>query len=123
MSFRGRVVTKPKRQPTTVYVIMHYEYFEGGFIDCLQFHVSSSLKKAEAYFKVMRINDYSWWQVHPHVVDHNPRESWEGEEVYYYSYRGKRLRQAPHKQAMKAWEKEFRTRQSSGLYDHTTTKE
>ena len=111
---------KLKLPLTTVYVIMHYEFFEGGHIDCLQFHVASSLKKVEAYFKVMHVSDYSCWQVHPHVIDHNLKDGWEGEEVYYYSYRGKRLKQAPHKQALKAWEKEYKKRKLHGWYENKT---
>jgi hypothetical protein len=106
-----------KRKPVTVYVIMHYEYFEGGHIDCLQFHVASSLKKAEAYFKIVHVDPHSWWQVHPHVIDHNPKDGWEGEEFYYYSYRGKRLKEPPHQQARKAWEKEHQKRKRLGWYD------
>lgn len=45
---------------------------------------------------------YSWWQVHPYVID-DDRE--EGIEVHYYSYRGTKLTKAPHQQAKKAFER------------------
>lgn len=95
-----------KKNSVTVWVIMHYEIFENQ-IDCIQFHVASSLKKAEAYFRVMHVASYSWWQVHPHVIDHDTKhDGREGEEIYYYSYRGTRLKKAPFKQTRAAFERE-----------------
>lgn len=95
-----------KKKVVTVWVIMHYEVFENQ-IDCLQFHVASSLNKAEAYFRVMHVAPYSWWQVHPHVVDHDfVKDGWEGDEVHYYSYRGTKLKKAPFNQTKAAFERE-----------------
>jgi hypothetical protein len=100
-----------KKKPITVWVIMHYEVFENQ-IDCLQFHVSSSLKKAEAYFRVHHVAPYSWWQVHPYVIDHDiTKDGWEGDEVYYYSYRGTKLKKAPFNQVKAAFEREQKKRE------------
>ncbi len=86
---------------------MHYEIFYGERIDCLQFHVSCSLRAAEKYISEMGVVPYSWWQVHPHVVDHDSfYDGDEGGEVYYYSHTGKRLKAAPHEQAIKAYRRE-----------------
>jgi hypothetical protein len=86
---------------------MHYEIFglEPTVVDCLQSHVSSSLRRAEAYIRDVSASSFSWWQVHPYVVD-NLKAGWldEGEEVHYYSYRGKKLRSAPWQPAIKAWQ-------------------
>ncbi len=79
---------------------MHYEFMLEGTLDCLQFHVSSTLKKAEAYVKKSVVMPYSWWQVHPYVVD----EHCEGDEVYYYNYQGKRLKKKPWTQARRAFD-------------------
>jgi hypothetical protein len=87
---------------------MHYEIFgvEPTVADCLQAHVSSSLRRAEAYIRDVYVSPFSWWQIHPYVVD-NPKDGWldEGAEVHYYSHRGKRLRSAPWQQAIKAWQR------------------
>lgn len=91
-----------RRQHTTVWVIMHYEFMFEGTMDCLQFHVASSLNKAEKYIRKRSVMPYSWWQVHPYVID-DDRE--EGIEVHYYSYRGTKLTKAPHQQAKKAFER------------------
>ena len=70
-------------------------------VDSLQFHVSSSLKKAEEYVRSMGVEAHSWWQVHPHVVDADD----EGDEVHYFSHRGTRLKSAPMDRAIKAFHK------------------
>ncbi|HQR42179.1 MAG TPA: hypothetical protein PLX97_05830 [Gemmatales bacterium] len=95
----------PKGQHVTVWVIMHYEYFYDGQIDCLQFHVSSTLKKAEAYMRRLYMAPYSWWQVHSYVIDNDHEKDWDDEQVHFYNNRGKSLKKAPHKQAMRAFEK------------------
>jgi len=81
---------------------MHYEFMFEGTLDCLQFHVSSSLKKAEKDIRESGVMPYSWWQVHPYVIDGIGEE---GLEVHYYNYRGTKLRQAPHQQAKNAYER------------------
>jgi len=90
----------PNKKKTIVWLIMHYEFMFEGTLDCLQFHVSSTLKKAEAYVKKSGMMPYSWWQVYPYVID----EHGDGDEVYYYSYKGKRLMKAPWKQARRAFD-------------------
>ena len=97
-----------KTKRTTVWVVMHYEYsrLKGVIlVDCLQFHVSSSRKRAEKYIRSRSVSSYSWWQIHPHVVD---CDDWkmEGDEVYYYSHRGTPLRSPPFKRAEKAFLRE-----------------
>lgn len=87
------------KRKITVWLIMHYEFMFEGKLDCLQFHVSSTLKKAEAYVKKSRVMPYSWWQVHRYVVD----DYADSDEVYYYSYLGRRLKKAPHDQALRAF--------------------
>jgi hypothetical protein len=97
-----------KRKPAKVWVVMHYEILglKGRTrVDSMQFHVSSSRRKAEEYVRGIWVSPYSWWQVHPYVVD-DVNWLYEGEEVYYYSHRGKPLRTAPSKQAMRAWVRE-----------------
>jgi hypothetical protein len=94
----------PKR---TVWVVMHYEYIglpECPHVDALQFHVSSSKRKAEAYIRRVIVDAHSWWQLHPHGID-SQDYLMEGDEVYYYSYRGAHLRSAPHKRALTAFQK------------------
>src|SRR5262245_15489714 len=94
-------MTKRKR---TVWVVMHYEIIglpKAPQVDALQFHVSSSLAKAESYIRRGWVDAHSWWQVHPHVVDSKDPD--EGEKVYYYTRRGRRLKAAPMKQAIAAF--------------------
>ena len=88
----------------TVWVVMHYEIMgvpDAPQVDSVQFHVSSSLGKAEAYVRGVHVDAHSWWQVHPHMVD--TADSPEGEEVYFYSHRGTRLRAAPTGRAVAAF--------------------
>jgi len=95
----------PKR-PQTVWVIMHYEIMglsESYWIDCLQFHVSSSLKKAEASIRRVQVDAHSWWQVHPHEIDTTDFD--EGVETHFDSHRGTRLKSAPATRAIAAFRK------------------
>ncbi len=90
----------------TVWVVMHYEIMglaESPHVDSMQFHVSSSLDKAEVYIRSGWVASYSWWQVHPYEVDF--AEFDEGAEVYYYSHRGTRLRAAPTTRSIAAFRK------------------
>ncbi|MHC5540204.1 hypothetical protein ACYOEI_18450 [Singulisphaera rosea] len=90
----------------TAWVVMHYEimglpdYYR---IDSIQFHVSSSLEKAEEYMRRHFVSSYSWWQIHPHVVDTTNYD--EGREAYYYSHRVTRLKSPPMKRAIAAYRK------------------
>ena len=92
-----------KQKKTTVWVVMHYEYMFNEHIDSVQFHVSSSLRKAEKYISESGVMPCSWWQVHPYVVDYN--DFWDDgkPEVHYYSHTGKPLRVAPFKRALAAY--------------------
>ena len=97
---------KGTRRARTVWVVMHYEIMglpDSSRVDSVQFHVSSSLEKAEEYIRKCWVDPYSWWQVHPHVVD--SLEFPEGDEVHYYSHRGTRLKTAPIKRAVAAYRK------------------
>lgn len=95
-----------KKKPVTVWVIMHYEIMFDDHIDCLQFHVASSLKRAEAYINKSGMMPYSWWQIHPHRIDHDfKNDGEEGVEVYYYSHTGRPLKSAPQKQALAAYQR------------------
>jgi len=88
----------------TIWVVMHYEIMgvpDAPRVDSVQFHVSSSLGKAEEYIRSVLVDAHSWWQVHPHVVD--TTDFAEGEEVYYYSHRGTRLRTAATGRAVAAF--------------------
>jgi hypothetical protein len=94
-----------QRKPI-VWVVMHYEIMglpESPWVDSVQFHVSSSLDKAEEYIRRAGVAAYSWWQVHPHEVD--TADLGEGDEVHYYSHRGARLKAAPTKRAITAYRK------------------
>ena len=96
-----------KRQQI-VWVVMHYEYMglpASPKLDSLQFHVSSSLKNAEKYIRSRGVDSHSWWQIHPHLVDFDDFNLEEGEEVYYYSHRGTRLKSAPMKRAIAAFKR------------------
>ncbi len=115
-------MSKRKR---VVWVVMHYEIMglpDSPRIDSVQFHVSSSLEKAEEYIRDVHVDSHSWWQVHPHVVD-DPEFVGEGEEVYYYSHRGTPLKSAPITRAIAAYRKhtdrypEFYTSRPSSRYD------
>ncbi|MBI1901972.1 MAG: hypothetical protein HYS13_12790 [Planctomycetia bacterium] len=90
-----------RRKKVEVWVVMHYEIMFNDHIDCLQFHVSSSLRAAEKYVAEAGVMAHSWWQVHPHVVDAEPTGDFEGEEVHYYSHTGKRLTRAPVRHAIR----------------------
>jgi hypothetical protein len=90
-----------------VWVVMHYEIIgrpDAPQVDCLQFHVSSNLAKAEAYIRGCRMDAHSWWQVYPYEVDATDHLS-EGEKVHIYSRRGTRLRTAPTTSAITAFRK------------------
>jgi len=94
------------RRTRTVWVVMHYEIMglpASPWVDSVQFHVSSSLDRAEEYLRSLRVDAHSWWQVHPHVVD--SANFPEGDEVYYYSHRGTRLKAAPTKRSISAYRK------------------
>jgi hypothetical protein len=85
---------------------MHYEFMgarRSPRLDSVEFHVSSSLRKAEKYVREHHVASHSWWQVHPYLLD-DP-ELVEGREVYYYSHRGTRLKTAPWKRARAAFDK------------------
>ena len=85
---------------------MHYEFMglpDSPRVDSVQFHVSSSLRKAEGYIRKHHVDSHSWWQVHPHVIDTADFD--EGVEVYFYSYRGAPLKTAPTRQALAAFKK------------------
>jgi hypothetical protein len=87
---------------------MHYEFMglrRSPYVDSVQFHVSSSLAKAEEYVRKLHVQSHSWWQVHPHLVDDPDHLLDEGQEVYYYSHRGTRLKTAPWKRARAAFDK------------------
>ncbi len=86
---------------------MHYEFMGlPPHIDSVQFHVASSLKKAEKYIRSHGVEAHSWWQVHPHVLDLEGEATLsEGEEAYYYSNRGTQLKSAPTKRAAQAFQK------------------
>jgi hypothetical protein len=91
-----------------VWVVMHYEIMgvePHEWVDCVQFHVSSTLAKAEGYIKRSIVDPFSWWQIHPHVVDTDDDE---GAEVHYYNYKGRAIRAAPTEQAVKAYRKDRR---------------
>lgn len=95
------------RRKRTVWVVMHYEIMghpESPRVDSVQFHVSSSLEKAEEYIRGVRTDPHSWWQVHPHVVD--SADFGEGDEAHYYSHRGTRLNAAPTRRSITAYRKQ-----------------
>jgi hypothetical protein len=81
------MTVKKQKRKQTIWVIMHYEIIgpDSPHPDAMQFHVSSSLKKAEKYIRTQYADSHCWWQVHPHVLD---TKGDEGAEVYYYSHRG-----------------------------------
>jgi hypothetical protein len=86
---------------------MHYEFMglpDSPRVDSVQFHVSSSLRKAEGYIRKLHVDSHSWWQVHPHVID-TPELLDEGVEVYFYSHRGTRLKTAPTSRTLAAFKK------------------
>lgn len=92
------------RRKRTVWVVMHYEIMglpDSPAVDSVQFHIPSSLEKAEEYVRRSRVAPYSWWQVHPHEVD--TADHREGEEVHYYSHRGTRLKAAPTRRSIAAY--------------------
>jgi hypothetical protein len=89
-----------------VWVVMHYEIMgmpDAHWVDSLQSHLSSSLKNAEKYIRSTGVDSHSRWQVHPHVIDSDDFP--EGEEVYFYSHRGTRLKSAPMNRAIAAFAK------------------
>jgi hypothetical protein len=96
------------KKKITVWVVMHYEYMFNEHIDSVQFHVSSSLKRAEKYISKTFVAPYSWWQIHPHLVDNdNWKDGEEGVEVHYYSHTGKPLRRPPFNRALAAWRRQL----------------
>ena len=100
----AKTIAAKRRQ--TVWVVMHYEfmgYSDLPWIDSVQFHVSSSLAKAEEYILKCHVGSHSWWQVHPHTMDDPDFD--EGSEVHFYSHRGKPLKKAPFARARAAFDK------------------
>jgi hypothetical protein len=98
--------TRMSKRQRIVWVVMHYEIMglpDSPRVDSVQFHMSSSLNKAEEYIHSVHVDWHSWWQVHPHVIDAPDYD--EGEKVYYYSHRGTRLRSAPILRAITAFRK------------------
>jgi hypothetical protein len=96
-----------KKVKAKVWIVMHYEYMGdpvAPFPDALQFHVSSTLKRAESYIRGRGVESHSWWQIHPHVLDAKGDDA-EGEEVHYYSYRGTKLKAAPHARTRAAFDR------------------
>lgn len=105
-SARNEPAVSTRNKPT-VWVIMHYEFMghpDSPWIDSVQFHVSSSRKKAESYIRGRVVDAHSWWQVHPHVLDANGADA-EGDEAYFYSHRGTPLKSAPIERARAAFQK------------------
>jgi hypothetical protein len=99
-SMLSDTIGQMKQTKPTIWVIMHYEFIglpQSPYIDSVQFHVSSSLKKAEKYIRDRVVDAHSWWQVHPHVLDADSND--EGSEVHYYSHRGTPLKTPPMKRA------------------------
>jgi hypothetical protein len=95
-----------RRRGRIVWVVMHYEIMglpDALRVDSVQFHVASTLEKAEGYIRKRWVESHSWWQVHPHVVDTDEFD--EGDEVHYYSHRGTRLKAAPIRRAVGAFQK------------------
>ncbi len=91
-------------QKQTVWVVMHYEIMgppDSPWPDSVQFHVSSSLEKAEEYIRSSNVAAHSWWQVHPHVLDSTDPD--EGDKVHHYSHQGAPLTAAPTPQAIAAY--------------------
>jgi hypothetical protein len=101
------VLAKMRKDKKIIWVIMHYEIMglpDSPYVDSVQFHVSSSLKKAENYICSRGVQSHSWWQVHPHILDAGGNDaSVEGDEVYYFSYRGTPLKSAPINRAITAF--------------------
>jgi len=77
----------------------------GERIDEMTFHVSSSLKKAESYIEMMMVQPYSWWAVAPFNLDSEDYFDEGDDEIYYYNHKGKKVKNAPIKQAIKAYRK------------------
>jgi hypothetical protein len=95
-----------KKRKQVVWVVMHYEYVGSAdkpWPDALQFHVSSTRAGAERYIRSVTVESHSWWQIHPHELDALVGD--EGDEVYFYSHRGFRLKAAPHVRAKAALQK------------------
>ncbi|MBS0207623.1 MAG: hypothetical protein JSS27_01590 [Planctomycetes bacterium] len=95
-----------RKQGRQVWVVMHYEVLgprRRPYFDALQFHVASSLKGAETWIRSVGVESHSWWQVHPYIIDDQSGE--EGDQIVYFSYRGKRLAAAPQKRALAAYDK------------------
>ena len=97
------VNAKGKGSKQVIWVVMHYEIMgpsDSRYVDSVQFHVSSSLKKAEKFIRGRGVDSHSWWQIHPHVLDTHEDE---GNEVHYYSHRGTPLKSAPMSRAFAAF--------------------
>lgn len=97
-----------KKRRKTVWVVMHYEYIRWGrsmLVDGVQFHVSTSLRKAEEFIRGMWVYPFSWWQIYPYVLDDDDFVT-EGETIYYYSHKGTPLRRPPYKRAETAFKRD-----------------
>jgi len=97
-----------------VWVVMHYEITHDYSADCLQFHVSSSLRKAEQYITRYWMVPWSWWQIYPYVIDHDDCLGDEGEEVCYYSHTGKCLKVAQFTEAQQACIRAYKRQKKAG---------
>jgi hypothetical protein len=106
MKLRSGLGMGERRQ--IVWVVMHVEIMghpDKPRVDSLQYHVSSSLEKAEESIRnTLGTASHSWWQIYPFEVDSTDFGD-EGQEVYYYSHRGTRLKSAPEKRAISTFRK------------------
>jgi hypothetical protein len=53
--------------------------------------------------RLLWVDAHSWWQVYPFELDGTKFD--EGQEIYYYSRRGTRLKAAPQRRALSAFRK------------------
>lgn len=85
-----------------VYIVLHHEIFSGERIDEMVFYVASSLKKAKELIKESGVDEWSWWEIQSYEID---EPDWPEHLGWYSTITGRRIKNPPIKQAIKAYKK------------------
>jgi hypothetical protein len=97
-------MVKKTSPPRRVIVVIHAELMAPTgmpLIDEMVSHVASTWKEAEKYIAGREVAPYSWWKLEQRTLDREEQEP----VTRYYSHRGRLLARAPHRQALKAFER------------------
>jgi hypothetical protein len=71
----------------------------------MAFHVASTLEKAEAFIKDIHIFGDAWWKIAEFKLNNRNHDE-DADSFRFYGNKGRPLKKAPFKRAMKVFEKE-----------------